>query len=269
MRARTLPSSRTSSRADVAHQALRQAIIEQALPPGTKLPEDEIGREFGMSRTLARTTLQKLEAEGLVETRRKRTATVAKPTLQEARQIFEVRRALEREAVRLVAHRWQPEFGAALDGHIREEEEAVAAGREALSIRLAGEFHSKLCALAGNVLLHKYLGELVSRCSLILATFGRPHSSECGIAEHRAIVAALRKRDAETAVALMDAHVGSVEERALLPKDDAPPMSLKSVLARYAEPLRVRAGTVSFETARKTRGAPAASPASARKRKNA
>lgn len=260
-------SSRTSSRADIAHHALRQAIIEQALPPGTKLPEDDVGREFGMSRTLARATLQKLEAEGLVETRRKRTSTVAKPTLQEARQIFEVRRALEREAVRLLASRWQPEFGAALDGHIREEEQAAAAGREALSIRLAGEFHTKLCALAGNALLHKYLGELVSRCSLILAVFGRPHSTDCGIAEHRAIVAALRRRDAGGAVALMDAHVGSVEERALLPKDELPPLSLGAVLARYADPLRTRAGAVSFEAARNkqaTRTAPAS-----KRRKNA
>jgi len=260
-----LPSLRTSSRAEAATHALRQAIIEQALPPGTKLPEDEIGEQFGMSRTLARATLQKLEAEGLVETRPKRTATVAKPTLQEARQIFEVRRVLEREAVRLVASRWQPEFGATLEGHIREEEAAVAAGREALSIRLAGEFHTKLCVLAGNALLHKYLGELVSRCSLILAVFGRPHSSECGIAEHRAIVAALRRRDAEGAIALMDAHVGSVEERALLPQDAIAPLSLKAVLARYADPLRAHAGTVSFETARKGREAERATRRKARK----
>lgn len=239
----------------MAHQALRQAIIEQALPPGTKLPEDEIGEQFGMSRTLARATLQKLEAEGLVETRPKRTATVAKPTLQEARHIFEVRRVLEREAVRLVARRWNPEFGATLEGHIREEEAAIAAGREALSIRLAGEFHTKLCALAGNTLLLKYLGELVSRCSLILAVFGRPHSTECGIAEHRAIVSALRRRDAEAAVALMDAHVGSVEERALLPAEEVQPTSLKAVLARYADPLRERSGAVSFDTAKRARAA--------------
>jgi DNA-binding GntR family transcriptional regulator len=246
-----VPSSKRS-RSDIAYLALRQAIIEQALPPGAKLPEDEIGEQFGMSRTLARSTLQKLEAEGLVETRPKRTATVAKPTLQEAKQIFEVRRVLEREAVRLVAIRWQPEFGAALDGHIREEEAARAAGREPLSIRLAGEFHTKLCALAGNTLLEEYLSELVSRCSLILAVFGRPHSAECGIAEHRAIVAALRRRDAETAIALMESHVGSVEKRALLPAEEMQPLSLKVVLSRYADPLKAHAQAVDFETAKRS-----------------
>ena len=42
--------SKKSMRADLACKALRQAIIEQALPPGTKLPEDELGARFGMVR---------------------------------------------------------------------------------------------------------------------------------------------------------------------------------------------------------------------------
>ena len=49
--------SKKSTRVDFACKALRQAIIEQALPPGTKLPEDELGARFGMSRTLVRAAL--------------------------------------------------------------------------------------------------------------------------------------------------------------------------------------------------------------------
>ena len=112
----------TRSRADTAYQALRQSIIEQALPPGTRLPEDVIGKEFGMSRTLARATLARFQFEGLVEAGRKRTATVARPSLEEAKEDFEVRRALEREVIRLVVARWKAEFGAVLEGHVREEE---------------------------------------------------------------------------------------------------------------------------------------------------
>src|SRR6202035_5553062 len=89
-----LPMTTTPSRADTAYQALRQAIIEQALPPGTRLPEDVIGKEFAMSRTLARAILARLQAEGLIEAGRKRTATVARASLGEAQEDFEVRRAL-------------------------------------------------------------------------------------------------------------------------------------------------------------------------------
>jgi DNA-binding GntR family transcriptional regulator len=243
--------SKSSPRADLAYQALRRAIIEQALAPGAKLPEDQIGAHFGMSRTLARATLGRLHAEGLVDARPKRTVTVARPTLEEAREVFEIRRALEREAVTLIIQRWRPEYGAELEGHVREEEAAKARQEERVSIRLAGEFHIKLGAMSGNRVLERYLGELVSRCSLILALYGRPHSSECAVNEHSEIIAALRKRDAVLAVRLMDHHIGAVEERALLASaPDAAP-DLGAVLTRYAESIEATKSAVKLHRVRK------------------
>ena len=226
--------SKKSTRVDFACQALRQAIIEQALPPGTKLPEDELGTMFGMSRTLVRAALAHLQSEGLVDAPPRRTATTAKPTLEEAKEIFEVRRTLEREVVRLVVQRWRPEFGAELEGLVRREEEARKAGEARVSIRLAGEFHTRLGEMAGNGLLQRYLGEVVSRCSLILALYGRPHSADCAVNEHREIVAALRALDADAAVEVMDQHLGLVEHRALLDQDREAAFDLGAVLSRYA-----------------------------------
>jgi DNA-binding GntR family transcriptional regulator len=227
--------SKKSTRVDFACRALRQAIIEQALPPGTRLPEDELGARFGMSRTLVRAALAQLQSEGLVDAPARRTATTAKPTLEEAKEVFEVRRTLEREVVRLVIARWRPEFGAELEGHVREEEAARKGGEARVSIRLAGEFHVKLAEMSGNGLLRRYLGEVVSRCSLILALYGRPHSADCAVSEHRQIVAALRGRDAGAAVSVMDHHLGSVEHRALLDQDRDSQFDLGAVLARYVE----------------------------------
>src|ERR1700744_1182487 len=120
--------SKKSSRVDLACKALRQAIIEQALPPGAKLPEGELGVRFGMSRTLVREALAQLQSEGLVDAPPRRTATTAKPTLDQAKEIFEIRRMLERGVVRLVIARWRPQFGADLEGHARAEETARVAG---------------------------------------------------------------------------------------------------------------------------------------------
>jgi DNA-binding GntR family transcriptional regulator len=226
-----------STRVDIACRALRLAIIEQALPPGTKLPEDELGARFGMSRTLVRAALGQLQSEGLVDAPPRRTATTAKPTLDEAREVFEVRRTLEREVVRLVIARWRPEFGAELEGHVREEEAARKAGEAPVSIRLAGEFHIRLGEMSGNGLLRRYLGEVVSRCSLILALYGRPHSADCAVNEHREIVAALRAGNAEAAIAVMDHHLGSVEHRALLDHDRDSQFDLGAVLTRYVRAL--------------------------------
>ena len=242
--------TKTPSRADTAYQALRQAIIEQALPPGTRLPEDVIGKEFGMSRTLARATLSRLQAEGLIEAGRKRTATVARPSLEEAKEDFEVRRALEREVIRLVIARWKPQFGAVLEGHVREEDHAKARQDARVSIRLAGEFHIRLAEMSGNRLLQRYLSEVVSRCSLILALYGRPHSSECAVNEHREIIEVLRRGDAEAATALMDHHIGSVESRALIGEHDSD-LDLGSVLSRYATDIEGRKGGTPLAARRK------------------
>ncbi len=239
------------SRTDVAYRALRQAIIEQALLPGTKLPEDQIGAHFGMSRTLVRATLARLQAEGLVDAPAKRTSTVARPSLDEARDVFEGRRALEREAVALVIKRWKPEFGAALEGHVREENAARDRRDDRVAIRLAGEFHIMLAAMSGNRVIERYLSELVSRCSLILAVYGRPHSSECAVNEHSAIIAALRERDAEKAIHLMDHHIGSVEQRALLLDGTGSEADLGAILSRYPGSPEAGPGVVALKPQRR------------------
>ncbi|KRB60095.1 transcriptional regulator [Rhizobium sp. Root708] len=225
--------SSNSDRVEAAYLALRRAIIEQALKAGTKLPEDEIGRHFAMSRTLVRAVLAKLQAQGLVDTFHKRTATVAQPSLDEAREVFAVRRALEREVIKTVTSRWSPSIENALRSHIQEEERAQATGDIRLSMRLAGEFHLKLAALAGNSLLERYLLELVSRCSLILSLYGRPHSSACAISEHSNLVFALRDGDITRAEGLMDEHLASVEARALLDDKGKDAPDLATVLSRY------------------------------------
>jgi DNA-binding GntR family transcriptional regulator len=227
------PMTKPSQRAQITYQSIRQAIIEQTLVPGTKLPQDEIGAHFGVSRTLVRATLAQLQTEGLVEAQPNRSARVAQPTLEEAKEIFGLRRVLEREAVRLVAERWRPEFGETLEALVREEEAARTAQNDKVSIRLAGDFHIELAALAGNSLVRRYLAELVSRCSLILATYGRPHSSECAITEHHEIIDALRRGDEVGAIEVMDKHVESVERRALLAGEPSAGPGLGTLLSRY------------------------------------
>jgi DNA-binding GntR family transcriptional regulator len=219
-------------RAATIHRALRQAILEQALAPGAKLPEDLLAGQFGVSRTLVREALGRLAAEGLVELRHNRGASVAAPSLAEARDVFAIRRAMEGLAVEALCGRLDPAQEARLQAHVAAEEAARPQGG-AVSIRLAGEFHLLLAALTGNALLQRYVAELASRCSLILALYGRPHSAECAVDEHRALIAALRQGDAAACRALMDRHLEAVMGRALLPR---PPGELREVLARYAGP---------------------------------
>lgn len=252
MNTRSPSGSSTSAparKAELAYQAVRRAIIEQALIPGTKLPEDHLGLQFGVSRTLIRSVLGRLASEGLVDIGNKRSATVAQPSLDEARAVFELRRCLEAEAVRLVIGRWQPAMGAELEGHVREEERTLRNGPVSASVRLAGEFHVRLAAMSGNALLARYLSEVVTRCSLILAVYGRPHSPECAVSEHQRLIEALRGKDAALAMRLMAEHLGAVESRALIPELPRDGSDLGAILARYAAELRPATAPVAIASA--------------------
>src|SRR5262245_65618755 len=79
--------------------AVRTAILERRLAPGTRLPEVAIGAYFGVSRTLARQALRTLAGEGIVELRDRRVAVVARPSAADVRNVFAARRAIEGSVV--------------------------------------------------------------------------------------------------------------------------------------------------------------------------
>lgn len=211
--------------------ALRTAIIENALAPGTKLPEDSLGATFGVSRTIVRESLARLRAEGLVDTSRGRSATVANPSPAEAADTFDVRRALEREVINVIVDRWDDRMAATMRAHIEQEEQASANRDYPVSDRLGVEFHILLAELSSNMLLHKYVSEVALRCALILAVFGHDHDQRTSIDEHRALLAALQRGDRAEAVSILDTHLQAVQQRALQPAPSRP--GLTEILSRY------------------------------------
>lgn len=218
-------------RTSILYEALRRAIIERAVHPGAKLPEDTIGTSFGVSRTIVQHALRRLAIEGLVEIRRNRGATVARPSFEEARDLFDIRLALEKLVVERVAGRLSRKQIAELNAHAAEEAAAQGA-HEPQSVRLATEFHVRLAEMTGSAPLARYVGEIAWRCGLILTLYARPHSSECAVSEHRELIAAIDKGDSARAVAIMMAHLGGVASRAAIEPAEAP-LDLGDVLKRY------------------------------------
>lgn len=228
----TKPAARAGNLAEGVYRSLRQAIIEQAIAPGTKLPEDTVGESFGVSRTVVRSVLARLTVEGLVSQQPNKRATVASPSLAEARGVFQVRRGLERCVIEALAGRLTAAQSGKLRQHVAAEERAH--GRDGPeSIRLAGEFHTLLAEMTGNELLIRYVQEVASRCSLILALYGRPHSSECAVNEHQMVIDALDRGDEITAVRIMDEHLMAVATRGLLDLKPARERDLKDLLSGY------------------------------------
>lgn len=192
-------------------EAVTTAIVERRLMPGTKLAEQPIADIFKVSRTLVRQALMQLSRDRLVTLEPARGAFVAQPSVEEARQVFEVRQMLEGALVRQLAARITPAQVAQLQAHLAAEREAVQRTDVPGRTRMLADFHVVLARMLGNEVLAQLLADLLSRSSLISLMYQSSHSAEHSQDEHVGIVAALAGGDAERAVALMEAHIGNVE----------------------------------------------------------
>ena len=209
-----LPEAASEDRALAIREALRHAIIDRRLAPGTKLSEAEVGALFEVSRTVARAALQMLAFEGLVKTERNRGAFVSHPSPDEARQIFSSRRLIEpgivAEAVQRITAADITRFRRQLDEEARHMNERGPAARRA-EIKASGDFHLMIAAVSGNAILQKFMEELVARSSLVIALYGRSGISSCGHSEHSAILDALEAGDGKRASAFMIHHIDHIE----------------------------------------------------------
>lgn len=194
---------------------LRRMIIGQEFAPGDRLAEKEVAALFDVSRTVVRAALARLAAEGLVLWPDNHSATVASPSLEEARDIFELRQAIEGLVVERLAGKLDEAALARLRHHVGLEH-AAAGVDPPETIRLAGEFHVLLAELTGSPLLARYVADLISRSSLLLAATARPHSSQCAEDEHMNLIAKLEKGERKSARSTMTAHLAHIMERALL-----------------------------------------------------
>jgi len=186
---------------------LSLAIHEHRLAPGTKLSEDEVGELYGVSRTVVRAALRDLAHGRLVTIQRNRGAFVAKPTVREAREVFEARALLEPRTARSAAERATPADIARLQAHIDAEHAALASGDAGRALYQSGEFHIEIARIADQETILGMVSELVARSSLIIALYWQRRNALCESHAHHALLDALASRNADRAEELMKGHL--------------------------------------------------------------
>ena len=191
--------------------SITEAIVERRLMPGTKLAEQNIADIFKVSRTLVRQALNQLSRDHLVTLEPARGAFVAQPGVEEARQVFEVRRMLETALVRRLCGSITDVHIAELRAHLKAELDAVRRTDVPGRTRLLADFHAVLARMTGNHVLAHMLADLLSRSSLIALMYQSSHSALHSQDEHVALVDAIERRDARAAVRLMQQHLHHVE----------------------------------------------------------
>jgi len=193
---------------------LRTEIRQQRLSPGTVLSEVALSRQLGVSRGPIREAMGRLAAEGLVTVRPRRGAVVRALTARELIDAYQVREVLEQTAVRLAVPRLSAEDLTRLEQLVEEMAARAKRGDVRRFFEANVAFHDLFCELSGNSKLqqvhHRLMGEIGAFQDRTLSLRGSPDES---VLEHRRILAAARRGDAELAAKLAAAHVRVPSER--------------------------------------------------------
>lgn len=186
---------------------LQNAIIEHRLEPGTKLSEDEVGEIYGAGRTVVRSALQALAHSGLLEIKRNRGATVAKPTVGDAHEVFEARALIEPEVARRAAARITDTDLTRLKTHIEAEHQALAENDMGKALALSGLFHIDIAEIADHSVYAAMIQSLITKSSLIIALYWVRPDTACESHAHHALLDAFEQKDGDAAHALMRSHL--------------------------------------------------------------
>lgn len=213
---------------------LRTRIVDGAIQPGDKLPsENELMAEFGVSRTVVRSALTRLQAEGLVETERGRGSFALTPpddgmrqapgsrpvaTAEDRLHLLDFRIGVEAEAAALAARNHSDRQLRAVTAAL--EQFTASAEHPAHAMKADFEFHRAIAAASGNPFYEDCIATLgqtmiaMPRTRLMTGVehYTRDHFDQV-IHEHRSIAAAIADGDETAAAAAMRSHLANSRRR--------------------------------------------------------
>ena len=216
--------------ADELYGQLLEQIVAGVLTPGDKLPtEYELSRAFSVSRPVVRQALVRLQADGLVESRRGSGTFLLRAPSGEIKRFvqpadfssylrcFEIRIALEPEAARLAALRRTSDDLSRIRKACRDLGTAISAGAAAQKHDLA--FHKSVAMATGNELFLSQIESLDKELegymsvSLGLTGLGSAERKHIVLQEHTQIAEAIASRDPEVASTYMRFHLSQARRR--------------------------------------------------------
>ncbi|MFT3854617.1 MAG: GntR family transcriptional regulator [Ilumatobacteraceae bacterium] len=205
---RSFPSVRPKEVWEQVLDELRTRIVLGELPPGERLVETELARQFGVSRGPVRTALLTMEQSGLVTSSTRRGVEVASFSLDDIDELFAVRTALEALAAQQAAGRCTPDVIARLEQHLDELEMYRAEGRPFEAVEADLAFHRDICEISGNGRLATAWGNLADQLEVVMASVHRIDPAvAANDGEHREIVAALAAKDPDASEAALRRHL--------------------------------------------------------------
>lgn len=204
-----------SSQVAIAYEKLRDQIISYAMLPGTPVSDNKIARELEMSRAPVREAVLLLQTDGLIQTNDDGKIIVSPISLEDVIDILRVRRALEAEAVRLIAERgW---LTAEEESELKGIYEKMAACASPESVwehyALDDLFHSRIAEYSRSIRIRDMLGRM--RLQMQRARWlntANPGRQSSAVGEHQALTEAILAHDLERSVEALRVHFRNSEE---------------------------------------------------------
>ncbi|HXY71989.1 MAG TPA: GntR family transcriptional regulator [Actinomycetota bacterium] len=203
--------------AEQTAEAIRSRILGGTFTSGERLVETRLARQLQVSRGPVREALKQLAAEGLVREEPRRGTFVAAPTEGDARDLYDLRTAIEARAARLIIENADPSALDMLRAAIGKMSEAVRASDLKGLVRSDYEFHETLCRASGNRRLHEVFvrNAGVLRVLIHLEEERFYESFELVERQHREVLAGIEAGDGVRAERLIVEHLEGARDRLL------------------------------------------------------
>ncbi|WP_212391960.1 GntR family transcriptional regulator [Sporosarcina beigongshangi] len=192
---------------DEVYNKLRKWIIIGELEPGTKLRDQDLSEQLGISRTPIREALLRLENDGLVVTKANRWTLVSPIDSNEAKSIYSIVWTLERLAMEQALPLISSNDIEELEQLNENFNEAIKTGEIFAILEADNKFHDKIIQLSNNVELLKLLSGLKVRIQRIeIHYFSQMDAKYTSYTEHQQIIDAIKKQDLNLAIDTIKAN---------------------------------------------------------------
>jgi DNA-binding GntR family transcriptional regulator len=209
---RLLEGPQSQKTSDIIYRDLRRAIVTMELVPGTPIVERELTRRYGISRTPIREAVLRLVEDRLVDVAPKSGTFVARIPLAVLREALVARRALEEVTVRAATERASESQIMQIRAIIQRQQEMADAGNEE-AFHLADEDFHAMIAAAGR---YPGIWEMIKQMRVQVERYRRLTLPQAGrmslvVKEHKAVLDAIVRRDADKAVVRMNEHLNKLQ----------------------------------------------------------
>ncbi|HAL61436.1 MAG TPA: hypothetical protein DCP08_03405 [Chloroflexi bacterium] len=211
----SLQLRRGNTLAHRVYDIIKDRILSAELPPGTRLKDNELARTLGVSNTPIREAMRELEKDGLIETIPYRGRFVKEMSIEEMREVYGVRKALEALAARLAVKRITEPQLEEMERVV--EEYAVAFERDDITAGLEADlaFHDLIVQASGNSTLLQIVRDLTNRIQVLRQLDKGKMRRKQSLEDHRAILQALKEEDGEKAEVQVRRHIARGEENVI------------------------------------------------------